>query len=127
MAGLKDRIITVRFPDLTEEGQPVLFVSLRNPRLVPLDWLTSKLPVNADGTPMDSEMAMHEGYERLARLITGLRMFDAEDPSEDQALLEMPITAEKVRRFPVAVSTRLANEMARITQDFTQTPDTAKS
>jgi hypothetical protein len=127
VAGLKDRFITIKFPELTEEGQPELYVTIRNPRLVPLDWLTSKVPSDANGSPLDPDMAMLEGYERIARLITGLRMYDAEDPAEDQALLEMPVTSDEVRKFPIVVSTRLAKEMAQNTGDFTPTPDTPTS
>lgn len=127
MAGLKDRFITITFPELTEEGQPLLYVTLRNPKLVPLEWLRSRVAFNADGMPVNDEAATLESYERLARLITDLRMHDAEDPNMDQALLEMPMTAEKVARLPMAVNTRIAEELTRVNENPTTTPDSQTS
>lgn len=123
MAGLKDRIVTIQFPDLTEEGEPTLYVSFRNPRLVPLDWLRSNLATGPDGRPLDEDAATQESYERIARLVTGIRMYDAEDLSEDQALLDMPMTPDKVRRLPMAVNTAIVEEMGRIAESPTKTPD----
>lgn len=122
MAGLKDRIVTVQFPELTEEGEPVLYVSFRNPALVPMDWLRSNLATGADGRPLDPDAATQESYERLARFITGLRMYDAEDLSDNQAMLEMPMTAEKVARMPMVVNDRLADEFASHAKGPTRTP-----
>ena len=67
MAGLKNRIVTVEFPELTEDGDPPLYVSFRNPRLVPLEWLRSNLAVGQDGRPLDQDAATEESYERIAR------------------------------------------------------------
>lgn len=127
MAGLKDRFITIRFPELTEDGQPELYVTIRNPKLVPLDWLTSKLATGTNGQPLDADAALWENYERLARLVTDLRMYDAEDLGEDQGLLEMPITADKLRKFPTAVNTRIAEELGRVGESPTTTPDSLMS
>jgi hypothetical protein len=127
MAGLKDRFITVTFPELTEEGEPELYVTFRNPKLVPLEWLRSRLATGPDGRPLDEDAAMQESYERVARLITDLRMYDAEDVSEDQALLTLPMTAEKVSHLPMMVNTRIMEEMGRVADSPTTTPDSPKS
>lgn len=124
MAGLRDRIITIQFPELTEDGEPVLYVAFRNPKLVPLDWLRSNLAAGPDGRPLDEEAATSESYERIAKLITGLRMYDAEDVSDDQALLEMPMTPDKARRLPLVVNTRIAEELGRVGESPSKTPDT---
>lgn len=127
MAGLKDRFITITFPELTEEGDNSLYVTFRNPKLVPLDWLRSRVATNANGAPVNEEAATQEGYERLARLITDIRMYDAEDENVDQALLEMPMTAAKVARLPLVVNTRIAEEMSKVGESPTTTPDSQTS
>lgn len=127
MAGLKNRFITIEFPEMTEDGDPLLYVTLRNPKLVPLDWLRSHVAVSADGTPVNEEAATQESYERLARLITDIRMYDAEDPGDDQALLTMPMTAEKVSRLPMMVNTKIAEELGRVGENPTTTPDSPTS
>ena len=127
MAGLKDRFITLTFPDLTEDGEPVLYVTFRNPKLVPLDWLRSRIATHPSGEPVNEDAATQESYERLARLITDIRMYDAEDPGEDQGMLEMPMTAEKVARLPLVVNTRVAEELGKVGENPTTTPDSPMS
>lgn len=127
MAGLKNRLITLQFPELTEDGEELLYVTLRNPKLVPLDWLRSRVASNPDGSPVNEDAATWEGYERLAKLITDIRMYDAEDLNEDQAMLEMPMTADKVARLPIVVNTRIAQEMAKVGESPTTTPDSPTS
>ncbi len=127
MAGLKVRFTTITFPELTEDGEPVLYVTFRNPKLVPLDWLRSRVAVTPDGNPVNEEAATQESYDRLARLITDIRMYDAEDPNVDQALLTMPMTADKVSRLPLAVNTRIAEELGKVGENPTTTPDSPTS
>lgn len=127
MAGLKDRFITLTFPELTEDGDDPLYVTFRNPKLVPLDWLRSRIALTPNGEPVNPEAATQEGYERLARLITDIRMYDAEDQNIDQALLTMPMTAEKVSRLPLLVNTRIADELGRVSENPTTTPDSPTS
>lgn len=127
MAGLKDRFITITFPELTEEGDSPLYVTFRNPKLVPLDWLRSRIATTVNGSPVNEEAATQESYERLARLITDIRMYDANDESADQAMLEMPMTAEKVARLPMIVNTRIAEEMSKVGENPTTTPDSPTS
>ena len=127
MAGLKDRFITITFPELTEDGEPVLYVTFRNPKLVPLDWLRSRVATHPTGEPLSEEAATQESYERLARLITDIRMYDAEDPNVDQAMLGMPMTADKVSRLPLVVNTRIAAELGKVGESPTTTPDSPTS
>lgn len=127
MAGLRDRFVTIKFPELTEDGQPDLYVTFRNPKLVPLDWMASKVATDAAGRPVDDDAATRDMYEKIARLITGFRMFDSADMGEDQAMLEMPITADKVARFPGAVNSQIAEELARLNASPTTTPDSPTS
>lgn len=129
MAGLKNRLITIDFPDLTEDGEPMLYVTLRNPKLVPMDWLRSKVATDDNGAPLNEDAATQESYVRLARLITDLRMYDAEQEDADgnQPLIELPMTAEKVSRLPLIVNTRIAMELGKIGEDPTMTPDSPTS
>lgn len=127
MAGLKDRFITVTFPELTEEGDEPLYVTFRNPKLVPLEWLRSRMATKPDGTPVNEDAATQESYERLARLITDIRMYDANDVSMDQAMLTMPMDADKVSRLPMVVNTRIVEEMSKVSENPTTTPDSPKS
>jgi hypothetical protein len=127
MAGLKNRFITITFPEMTEEGDEPLYITLRNPKLVPVDWLRSRIALTPSGEPVNPEAATQEGYERLARLITDIRMYDAEDESLDQGMLTMPMTAEKVARLPLLVNARIADELNRVGENPTTTPDSPTS
>ena len=127
MAGLKDRFITITFPELTEPGEQVLYVTFRNPKLVPLEWLRSRVATNADGSPVNEDAATHESYERLAKLITDIRMYDANDMGVDQAMLTMPMDAEKVSHLPMLVNTRIVEEMNKVSESPTTTPNSQTS
>ena len=111
MAGYANRVVTLRFPDLTEEGDQELFVILRNPKTLPPDELVPQdLPVDADGRPIDQDLAAQRSREIIAKLIVGWRMYDATDfgvdleTSEptDQHPLELPATADLVAKLPTA-------------------------
>ena len=129
MPGLKNRLITINFPDLTEDGEELLYVTLRNPKLVPMDWLRSKVALNDSGEPLNEDAATQESYERVAKLITDIRMYDAEAEDEvgNQQLIGMPMTADKVSRLPMIVNTRIAMELAKVGENPTTTPDSQTS
>lgn len=127
MAGFKNRLITIDFPDLAEDGEPPLYVTIRNPQLVPLDWMLSRTPTDANGVPLDADAALWESYERIAKLITSMRMYDAAAAGDDLPLLELPATPEKVARFPKVVTNRIAEEMNAASASPTTTPDSPTS
>lgn len=112
MTGFRNRILTLAFPDLTDEGDPVLHVVLRNPQTVPpTDLVPNDLPVGPDGAPLDQALAAQRSREIIARLIIGWRMFDASDfgydpetgLATDQQPLPLPATPELVDKLPMAV------------------------
>lgn len=112
MTGFRNRIVTLQFPDLTDEGEPVLHVVLRNPQTVPpTDLVPDDIAVGPDGAPVDQALAAQRSREIIARLIIGWRMYDATefgyDPetglATDQQPLPLPATPELVDRLPMAV------------------------
>lgn len=116
MTGFRNRILTLQFPDLTDEGDPVLHVVLRNPQTVPpTDLVPDDIAVGPDGVPIDRELAAQRSREIIARLIIGWRMFDATDfgydpetgLATDQQPLPLPATPELVDRLPMAVIRRI--------------------
>jgi hypothetical protein len=129
MAGLKNRTITLQFPELTEPDDEELYVLIRNPRLVPMDWMASRVPRNPDGTPVSDEAATLDVQQRMARLILGMRMYDADetDAEGNQPLIQPPYTADTARRLPIEVSKRLMEEMSKISDSPTTTPDSPTS
>ncbi len=111
MAGLKGRFITITFPELTEDGEPDLYVKIRNPLLVPLDELVSDIATDSNGQPLNPKAALWESYERIANLVVDMRMYDSSVRAEEQPLLDLPATAETVSKFAQIVQTRIAEEM----------------
>lgn len=116
MTGFRNRIVTLQFPDLTDENEPVLHVVLRNPQTVPPSDLTpDDLALGPDGQPLDKALAALRSREIIARLIIGWRMYDATDfgydpetgLATDQQPLPLPATPELVDRLPMAVIRRI--------------------
>lgn len=113
MAGYANRVVTIKFPELSEEGDEV-FVVIRNPKTVALSKMeTQQVPVNPDGTPNESAAAA-AGYSLLARLIIGGRLYDAtiDDVDEDgfpvdQPLLTYPLTVDKAKTLPVDIINKI--------------------
>jgi hypothetical protein len=113
IAGYANRIVTIKFPELSEEGDQV-FVVLRNPKTVALSKLEAQqVATNPDGTPVETEAAA-AGYSLLARLILGGHLYDAtvDDVDEngfpvDQPLLTYPMSMEKAKTLPVEVINRI--------------------
>jgi len=96
MPGYADRIVTLPFPELTEEGDETLHVTLRNPKTVPLALLTAEDEPAAPSGAADPMTAM---YRIIAGLVLGWRVYDATSVDADQPLLGDP-TADNVARLP---------------------------
>lgn len=124
IAGYANRVIHMPFPELSEdpENDPI-WVSLRNPRLVPPEELRPK-GVATDpntGQPLDTNAAEMAMYTVFAKLIIGWRVYDAsymaldETTGEplDQPRLPMPPTPETVAKLPSAILTRLVEEFTQ--------------
>lgn len=126
MAGYKNRALTLEFPELSEDGDRV-YVMIRNPKLVPIEQLLTGVPVGADGQPLDRELARRKGYEKIANLVIDWHVYDATAVGEEQPLLGLPATADLVAKLPFEISERIAEEVNRVGEDPTVTPDTPAS
>lgn len=108
MAGYANRVMRLGFPQLTEEGQPELFITIRNPRVVPPDDLAAyDIQVDANGMPTDAQKATERSAQIIARLIVAWRMYDATEWGVDEAgelldqkPLPLPATPDLVRKLP---------------------------
>jgi len=112
MAGFANRVRTLTFPELTEDGEPVLYVAVRDPRTMPSSLLMPPDIARApDGRPLVPEEAEQRSREILARMVIGWRMYDATDFTVDddgnpmeQAMLPLPATPELIDKLPMAVT-----------------------
>jgi hypothetical protein len=109
MAGYANRVTKIEFPDLTEEGQPTLFITIKNPKVIPPDELMSEdVEVGPDGRPLDPKLAAQRSAEVIASLVVAWRMYDASDFAVDketgepldQRPLPLPATPELVQKLP---------------------------
>ncbi|MGH7743621.1 MAG: hypothetical protein ACREQ5_02195, partial [Candidatus Dormibacteria bacterium] len=95
-------------PDLTEEGEPELFITIKNPKVLPPEELmASDIEVDADGLPTDQKLAVQRSKEIVASLVLAWRMYDAtgfgldeEGNPKDQLPLPLPATPELVGKLP---------------------------
>jgi hypothetical protein len=124
--GYRNRIITLDFPDLCEEGDSVT-VTLRNPQSVPFDTLQPR-EVNRDaqGNALDPKDAALAQYEVYAKLVVNWRVYDASAESDDQPLLGSPATGELFARLPLAIQEKIA-EAVNNARNPTRTPATPTS
>lgn len=134
MAGYKNRFFRLEFPELTEDGDPLIYLKLRNPTTRPYEEMQPDTVFNADGTPVDRRDALHAMYAVYARLIVGGHVYDAteargeDDESEllDQPLLAIPMSAEDFAKLPSEIQNTVADEVVK-RQNPTTTPSTSNS
>jgi hypothetical protein len=117
LAGYANRVITLRFPDLSDDPDTdPIWVTIRNPRLVPPAELRPKGGIDEN----DEESMMAATNETMSRLIVGWRVYDAAAPVEldenghevgDQPLLGMPVTPEAVAKLPMEIINRIGEEI----------------
>lgn len=121
MPGYLNRFIDLQFPDLAgvdDAEQALCWVRIRNPRLIPTDHLVgggSKVRLDANGRPVDGEVAAQETYERLAKLIVAGVVWDAESLADEPPLLPMPPSAEDVKRYPIDITNAIGEELKKST------------
>lgn len=112
MAGFANRVRTLTFPELTEEGEPILFVAVRDPKTMPPKLLMPPdIARGPDGQPLVPEEAEQRSREILARMVIRWRMYDASDFAVDdegfpleQAMLPLPATPELIEKLPLVVT-----------------------
>lgn len=111
-----NRFITLSFPDLGEKPDEV-YVTIRNPKLLPLDHLrpSSNLALDANGQPVDIEAAEQDGFKKVADLITNWHVYAGMDDSDDPSPLDLPATPDGVRSLPNAIQQALFRELEKIT------------
>jgi hypothetical protein len=113
MAGYANRVVTIHFPDLSEEGDDI-HVVMRNPKLIPPGEMRRREPkTNPDGT-VNEEDALMATYEIPAKLIIGLFAYDASSTAEDQPRLVPPWNAETVAMLPMEMINAISEEMGRV-------------
>lgn len=108
MPGYANRVVRIPFPDLTEKGEPELFITIKNPKTLPPDELMAgDIAVHPDGTPVDMAAATQRSRELIAGLVLAWRMYDgkdfqldAEGNPADQVPLPLPATPELVAKLP---------------------------
>ncbi|WP_055590123.1 hypothetical protein [Peterkaempfera griseoplana] len=103
MAGYANRVLTLPFPEFTEDGDQTVHVTIRNPKTLPLATLDADLPENLpDGTP-DPNHGIKTTYEVVSRLIIGWHAYDATSDDDDQPPLPLPATPELVAKLPMEI------------------------
>lgn len=126
MAGYKNRIISLAFPDLSEDGDPVT-VALRNPQTVPFDMLQPReVARDKDGNALDGKDAYLAMYEVYAKLIVNWHVYDATSLDDDQPPLASPATAELFAKLPLEIQDKIASEVHE-RRNPTTTPTTSNS
>jgi hypothetical protein len=122
VAGYGNRIVTLRFPEISETDPDgnvtdMIFVSLKNPMVVPPGVLKppGKTKLGEDGLPVDFDAATADMNVILSRLIVAWHAYDADDcrvdyngDPTDQELLGLPATPELVARLPQTITLRMA-------------------
>ncbi len=114
MAGYADRLLRIEFPDLTCDGDPVVFIAVRNPRIVPMSVLQGDTEVAVDpttGMPTDPKAAEAAMLSTMSVLIKDWLVFDGMDEADDPAPLPLPATPDLVAKLPAEIITRLSKEI----------------
>jgi hypothetical protein len=130
MAGYANRVVTLHFPELSEEGDDIHIV-MRNPKLVAPDELRRRdVAANPDGTPADMGEAMLASYEVIAKLIIGWFAYDATetDAEGNMPRLTLPATPAQVGKLPLMIINAISEEMGKVNpQKPTESPEAPTS
>jgi hypothetical protein len=114
MAGYANRVRTLHFPELSEDGEDI-HVVIRNPKLVPPGEMRRRdVATNDDGTPADMDEAMDASYELIAKLIIGMFAYDATATTEDQPRLMPPWNAASVAKLPLEIINGISEEIGNV-------------
>lgn len=69
----------------------------------------------------------NRGFEMIARLIIGWRVYDATSTEEDQPLLPLPATPALVGKLPQEILTRVMEEVGKANPPRTPADGTSKT
>lgn len=119
MARYANAVIHVKFPELSEDSESdPIWVVMRNPRMMPPHELKSDedIPTDSEGKALDPDLAEKNMYDRLAKVVVGLRAYDASSVTVDeltgemqpQELLKPPISVETIRKLPMEIIHKLS-------------------
>jgi hypothetical protein len=124
MPGYSNRVIRLTFPELSADAESdLIWVTIRNPRLVPNHELIPKqvTAVGADGMPVDLDKAKMEIYELMSKLIIGSHIYDCTAPVELDAagndvstpvlLQQGHLSAEQCMNIPMEITNKIALEI----------------
>lgn len=122
MAGYASRLITLHFPELSEDGDDV-HVVMRNPKTL------SQGELKVDDRPdLPAEEKERAVRERIASLIVGWRVYNTQDTGEDQQRLPLPATAELIgNNVPAVIVQKIAETFAEAMGMKAEVPQTAES
>jgi hypothetical protein len=123
--GYANRVITLQFPELTDDPADKIWVTIRNPKLVPpAEMRTDDVEMGPDGvTPVIDEKSTQASYGLFAKLVIGWHVYDASALPEldaegnevgGQVLLPMPATADLIGKLPMEIIARLGEELAKV-------------
>jgi hypothetical protein len=109
--GYANRLIRLDFPEFSEENDPI-FVTIRNPKLVPPDTLiVSNLVDRPDDKPVTTEEAIAGNAEVISRLVSIWNVYDAADDSDNPQRLPLPATPDLARKLPREITSRILEEV----------------
>lgn len=117
MPGYSNRVIHIPFPDLTDDPEDRVWLSIRNPQyMAPGEMRPKDLAVGEDGKPADPVAGMEAMYEVYAKMILGWRVYDPDsiriDPETGEELdmerMPSPPTAALVAKLPMVILNKLS-------------------
>lgn len=104
MGRYANALLPWQFPDLSEDGD-MIYVTIRNPKTVPLEQLTAgmdQVGTGPDGQP-DVAQANAASFRVMADLIHDWHVYDA-TIAGDSDPLPLPATPEMVRKLPMEIT-----------------------
>lgn len=157
MPGYANPVITLRFPELAEEGDNI-YVVIRNPRTMAAGELragaskadqeriaAAQAAAEANGGQVPDGMVTDEDEDRgsaiMAKLILGWRVWDTtvpvkidpgtgdliHDDETEPRLLPLPATPELVQRLPMPVINAIGQEIAKMNPTPTPADGTGRT
>jgi hypothetical protein len=134
--GYRNPIITLRFPDLVDDGDNC-HVVIRNPQLIPGEKYAA-MGMREDGEADDQKM--HRMFGLIADLVVGWRVWDPtvpvkadesgnliEDDETAPRLLPLPATPALVAKLPQEILTKLMEKMTSVFPQQTPADGTSKT
>jgi hypothetical protein len=119
MPGYLNRFIDLPFPELggiDDEGKAIVWVRIRNPRLIPGDHLlpsSTKVRVGSDGQPVEVDTKVEDTYGWVAKVVVDGHVWDALSLENEAPLIPMPPKVEDIGKFPIGILNRIGEEVSK--------------